>query len=35
MRTPKLKDTGYKMYDDLPKGIHEMRKIRNREVKKC
>ena len=31
----KLKDTGYRMYEDLPKEIHEMRKTRNREVKKC
>ena len=29
----KLKDTGYKMYEDLPKEIHEMRKLQMEKLK--
>ena len=29
----KLKETGYKMYEDLPKEIHEMRKLQMEKLK--
>ena len=32
-RGRKLKETGYKMYEDLPKEIHEMRKLQMEKLK--